>query len=107
MKLMNRKASGPDYIPAEKLKTLRHKIAGYMAKILNEHFKKGTSFEIREGLLVLIRKPGKTNTAGNFRSVLQLDTTRKVFANIVLARIKDKIEGYLSPSQTAYRKNHS
>ena len=106
-KLKNGKASGPDEIPAEILKALKHQIAEELAVIMNKHLETGADFEIGDGMLVYLWKPGKSNEAGNFSPVILLDTVWKVFANVVLARIRPKIENFLPSSQTAYRSSHS
>eukprot|EP00795_Rhopilema_esculentum_P010287 gene10287-18985_t len=97
-KLKNGKASGPDDIPAENLKTLKHQVTEELVVIMNSHFETGAEVDIGDGMLVPLRKPGKSNEAANFRPVILLDTVRKVFANVVLARIKPKVENFLPPS---------
>ena len=59
-------------------------------------------------ILLPIQKPGKPiGPLKNLRPINLLNIIRKKLSVITLTRIKDKINLYISPSQSAYRNNRS
>ena len=55
-----------------------------------------------------LQKPDKTKgVVINLRPVILLPTVKKILSNVLLARLKPKVDEYLSLSQSAYRQKRS
>ena len=104
MKLNNNRAPGCDGITAELIKYAPDELFHTITTILNSSLEKHQTIEIGKGILVPLQKPGKDKgPVKNLRPVILLLIVRKLLSNITLARMKQKYEQYLSPSQSAYR----
>ena len=102
------KAVGPENIPAESLKAASHTICPQLANIFNKAFENKEDLDINSGKLILLQKPGKpVGPVANLRPIVLLSIFRKVLSLVTLARIRDKIELYLSASQAGFRPNRS
>ena len=107
-KLRNGKATGPDSIPAEALKT----DAETMGEMLHPLFKKmweeeNIPCEWKEGYLVKMPKKGDLSNCGNYRGIMLLSIPGKVFYRILLDRMKDVIDPQLRDQQAGFRKDRS
>ena len=108
MKLNNNKSAGYDKITAELIKYGPQTLHSQIKTILNDCFEHHKQIDIGKGILVALQKPGKPKSpVKNLRPVIFLPIIRKILSNIVLQRIKPKVENYLSPSQSAYRQFRS
>lgn len=107
--LNNDKSPGIDRITSEQLKYAPSVIHKIIANALNRMLEKDESMEeINTGVLSLIQKPGKPKgPVGNLRPIFLLSNFRKMLSLIVLKRICDPIENYISHSQAAYRRKRS
>ena len=76
--------------------------------ILNNCVSNNIDIKTGFGLLAPLQKPGKTRgPVINLRPVILLPIIRKILSNVVLSRIKPKVDEYLSLSQSAYREKRS
>ena len=107
-KLNNNRSAGYDTITAELIKCGPEILQSIIKTILNNCFEQHKQIDIGKGILVALQKPGKPKgPVKNLRPVILLPIIRKILSNIVLQRIKPKVEKYLSPSQSAYRQYRS
>jgi exonuclease III len=110
-KLKNGRATGPDEMAGEQLKYGGARLWREIETILNKIFEKHESIsELKSGYLYPLNKkdkPGKFKTADMTRPLIFLAVLRKVLSLIVLSRIIDKVEEYLSMGQHAYRVGRS
>ena len=68
---------------------------------MNPFKKNNIDIEIRFGLLSAIQKPNKPKgPVTNSRPLTLLPSIRKILLNIVLSRIKDTVERYLSSTKS-------
>ena len=102
------KAVGPDGLPLEVLKAGGTEAAAFVADILNESYSLHKSVDIGDGILRALQKPGKpAGPLANLRPIVLLSLLRKVLSLIVLRRIRDKVDNYLSASQAGFRRGRS
>ena len=107
-KLNNNRSAGYDTITAELIKYGPENLRSIIKTILNNCFEQHKQIDIGKGILVALQKPGKPKgPVKNLRPVILLPIIRKILSNIVLQRIKPKVEKYLSQSQSAYRQYRS
>jgi exonuclease III len=107
-RLNNNRAAGYDNITAELLKYAPAEVYVDTATVLNKCFTHNEGIQVSKGLLVALPKPGKPKgPLKNLRPVILLPIIRKVLSILVLVRIKDRVEEYLSASQAAYREKRS
>ena len=104
-KLNNGRAFGKDGTPGELYRYGGPKLCEHLAKIYNTIFEKHEGIqEIGEGVLIVLNKlNGKPPDVTNSRPITLLNMIRKIFSNVVLFRIQDIIESFVSPSQSAFR----
>jgi exonuclease III len=106
--LRNGRAKGPDGIEGELLKYGPLQLAETMAIICNRIFETNqTVNEFTEGILIPLNKPGKKKKVENTRPITLLNTCRKALSNVVLHRIRSRVESYLSPAQSGFRQYRS
>lgn len=104
--MKNNKASGCDNISVEMVKY--GKIGIVISEVLNNIIEQKDKVELGKSLLKMIPKPKKEiGFVKDLRPINLLLTLRKILSNIILARIKGKVDNYLSYSQSAYRKGRS
>ena len=107
-KLHNNRSAGYDNISAELIKYGPENLHNILPTIINEAFEKHADIETGIGILVPLQKPGKVKgPVKNLRPIVLLPIIRKVLSNIVLERIRPKVEDFLSESQSAYRQYRS
>ncbi|VDO62624.1 unnamed protein product [Schistosoma margrebowiei] len=102
------KAAGPDYIPAEALKS-DIEVSTNMLHLL---FKKiweeeQVPMNWKEGHLIKIPKKGDLSKCGNYRGVTLLSAPGKAFNRVLLNRMKDAVDAKLRDQQAGFRKDRS
>ena len=108
MKLNNNRAPGYDKITAEMIKYGPEELHQKITSILNNCISNNLDINTGFGLLAPLQKPGKTKgPVTNLRPVILLPVIRKILSNVVLARIKPKVDEYFYLSQSAYREKRS
>ena len=106
--LNNNRAPGFDGMQAELLKYAPTEAKMMIRDILNECFEQKVDIELGRGILNALPKPNKPKgPPKNLRPVILLPTIRKTVSNIARTRIKEKVDNYLSPSQSAFREKRS
>ena len=107
-RLNNNRAMGPDKIPTEWVKYGGLGVAEIIMKIFNKMFEYHDKLEaLTEGILIPMNKPKEKHTMDKTRGITLLNTIRKVFTNLGNARMVEKLEAYLPPSQHGYRARRS
>jgi len=103
----NHKSLGPDGIPPEVLK------CGHVQRALLDIFNAAlkdpdnipdTFFH---AFLCSLHKKGSIEEATNYRGISLMSTVAKLFHLILLHRIRDALDKWVSPSQNAYRQSRS
>ena len=103
-KLRNNRAPGHDKITTEMVKYGPLKLYIEMSNVYNQCFENNEEIDVGSGILVPLPKPNKVKgPRKNLRPVILLPIIRKILSNILLCRIKAKVDEYLSHSQSAYR----
>ena len=106
--MSNNKASGPDNIQIELLKSAPPSISLELSEAFNNIFIQGQHTDIGKGTLILLQKPGKpVGPPANLRPIVLLPSARKILSLIALDRIKLKVDAYLSPAQAGFRQYKS
>ena len=107
-KLNSGRASGHDDIPAELFKCSADLLAQPIADIFNDALEHHEPLGLGKGVLILIQKPGKPKgPLTSVRPIVLLTTLRKTLSLVVLSRIAPKVDEYLSPSQSGFRRGRS
>ena len=109
MKLLkNRKAAGPDNIPAEALKTdtdtTAEALHPFFLKIWEEE---EVPADWKEGYLIKLTKQGDLSNCANYRGITLLLVPAKVFNRILLERMKNAVDPVLRDQQAGFRQNRS
>lgn len=109
--LKNKKAPGPDNIPAEVIKAIAHRRPQPLLRMYNACLREGIFPEVwKTQRLVLISKGKEDMTAPNaYRPLCMLDIAGKLLEKLLKPRIAAAIEeaGGLSDKQYGFRKNRS
>ena len=93
MKLNNNRAPGYDKITTEMIKYGPEKLNQKNTSILNNCISNNLDINTGFGLLASQQKQGKTKgPVKNLRPVILLPVIRKILSNVVLARIKPKVD---------------
>ena len=95
-KLKNGKASGPDNISAEMLKS-HNGIAEWLWDIVNKCWTEKNfpqDWKLAE-VVPLYKNKGKRSECGNYRGISLLSVPGKIFASIILNRCKDSLDQVL------------
>ena len=107
-KLNNNRSDGYDNISEELIKYGPDILRNILPTIMNEALEKHADTAAGNGILVPLTKPEKIKgSIKNLRSVIILPIIRKMLSNIVLERLKPRVEYFLSESQSAYRQFRS
>jgi len=105
VQLKNGKAAGKDGIPGELLKYAAPHLCTPIADIMNQGFEEGEQVNLGEGILICLQKPNKPKGAcSSLRPIVLLNTIRKAISIVTLNRISDKVNNFLSPFQSGFRK---
>ena len=105
-KLKNGKASGPDNISAEMLKS-HIGIAEWLWDIVNKCWTEENlpqDWKLAE-VVPLYKSKGKRSECWNYRGISLLSVPGKVFASIILNRCKDALDQVLREEQCGFRKS--
>ena len=104
-KLKNGKATGPDDISVEMLKS-HNGIAEWLWNIVNcwTEEKLPQDWKLAE-VVPLYKNKGKRSECGNYRGISLLSVLGKVFASINLNRCKDALDQMLREEQCGFRKS--
>lgn len=96
-----RKSPGPDGIPKEFYQRLFDVIHREINLVLNEALRGDFPPEFVEGVVVLVKKKGNSNTARSYRPISLLNVDYKIFSRMLKARLDDvmKLHGILSDGQ--------
>jgi hypothetical protein len=108
--MSNNKAPGEDGIAVELIKYGPPELIIEITQILNNVIEKHTllNTDIGKSILVTMQKPQKPiGPVKNLRPLNLLNVIRKILSNVTLARISNKIDMYISASQSAYRRGRS
>ena len=107
-KLNSGRACGHDDLPADLLKSTADLIAPSIATIFNDALEYHEPLDIGKGVLILLQKPGKpVGPLTSVRPIVLLSALRKTLSLIVLSRIATKVDNFLSPSQSGFRRGCS
>ena len=105
-KLKNCKASGPDNISVEMLKS-HIGIAEWLWDIVNKCWTEENlpqDWKLAE-VAPLYKNKGKRSECGNYRGISLLSVHGKAFASIILTRCKDALDQVLREEQCTFRKS--
>ena len=104
-KLNNGRACGYDSMPAEMLQYAADVVAQPIADIFNQSLEEHQPLSIGRGVLILLQKPGKKQgPLSSLRPIVLLTTLRKTLSLLVLNRIYKKVDGFLGPGQSGFRR---
>ena len=107
-KLNSGRACGHDDLPADLLKSTADLIAPATAEIFNDALDHHEPLDIGKGVLILLQKPGKpVGPLTSVRPIVLLSALRKTLSLVVLSRIATKVDNFLSPSQSGFRRGPS
>lgn len=105
-KLKTGKAPGHDCITAEMLKYMGEAAQEFLLKIFNEVGKVQMAPEDwQTGIITPIYKKGDSKECQNYRGITLLSVPGKLFARVLEARIREKVEDSLGESQCGFRPN--
>ena len=106
--LRNGKASGPDGIPAEALKTDVETSVEMLYPLFMKIWEEGqVPSEWKEGYLIKIPKKGDLSSCSNYRGITLLSIPSKVFNRVLLNRIKNAVDPLLRDQQAGFRTSRS
>ena len=106
--LKDGKAPGEDGICVEILKVGEPEISGVLAAIFKTMWEEERLPEDwQTGLLFKLPKKGDLGNCKNWRGIMQLSTTNKVFSKIILNRLGAGIDPQLRNEQAGFRKGKS
>lgn len=104
-KLKNNKACGLDRISAETIKAGGAPMNQLLLHIINTAWTQGKVPEDwSAGLITPVFKKGDKLDPGNYRAITLLSIPGKVFCRMILNRIQDTIEDYLTEEQCGFRR---
>ena len=108
-KVANNKAPGKDNINVELIKYAPAEIYKEIVNILNGIYERNdTKIKLGTDILLPLSKPKKTQgPVKDLRSITLLEVIRKILLKIFMNRTEDKINKYLSQSQSTYRTSRS
>ena len=99
--LKNNKATGPDDIPAEALKTDIDTSVELLYPLFTEIWEKEeVPSDWRDGYLIKLPKKGDLRTCSNYRGITLLSVPGKVFNRIILKRMKSEMDLWRYSTQT-------
>ncbi|XP_066289728.1 craniofacial development protein 2-like [Branchiostoma lanceolatum] len=108
MSLRNGKSAGPDDIPAEALDAdLGNSVIMLHSLFSRIWEEEQVPAEWKQGILVKLPKKGDLSNCSNYRGIVLLSTTGKVFNRILLERMRDAVDVKLRDEQAGFRKSRS
>ena len=103
-KLKNNKATGTNLIAAEMLKALEDGPLGKLMQLCNEIYNTGHwPKELKESIFLPIPKEPKATRCQEYRTIIIISQVTKLLLNIVIDRMKGKIEAELDDAQSGFR----
>ncbi|OQR89859.1 hypothetical protein ACHHYP_05994 [Achlya hypogyna] len=87
---LNKRAVGPDAIPAEVLKSIAASLVTSLARLINEALTKGEPINLGAGVL-------------NLHPIVLLNCVRKAVSRLVLTRIGPKVDAFIGPYKRELR----
>ena len=106
--LNNNKATEPDGIPAEALKTDIDTSVELLYPLFTEIWEKEeVPSDWRDGYLIKLPKKGDLSNCSNYRGITLLSVPGKVFNRIILERMKGEMDPWLRDQQAGFRPNRS
>ena len=106
--LKNGKAAGEDEVTAEMLKIETEFTPKLLQKIFHRIWEsENLPEEWKTGLIVKLPKKGDLTDCGNWRGIMLLSVTSKVFSRIVLNRMNTEVDKLLRKQQAGFRKGRS
>ena len=107
-KLKNGKAAGCDNIPPEAIKgggeVSEEVLLGFSNRIWNEE---KVPEEWKKDLLIKLPKKGDLSHCRNWRGIMLLNMTSKVFCRVILERVKTALDKKLRDEQAGFRAGRS
>ena len=103
-RLKNGRAAGPDGIPPELLKCATGPVAAALHSLILTVWREGkVPAEWRDGIITALYKgKGSKADCGNYRPITLLSVLGKVFAHVLLARIKPLLLTNRRPQQSGF-----
>ena len=102
------KAAGEDQVTAEMLKIEKENTPKILQKIFSNIWEtEELPCEWSTGLIVKLPKKGDLSECGNWRGIMLLSITSKIFSRIVLQRMNMETEPKLRKQQAGFRKGRS
>ena len=106
--LKRNKSPGSDGITAEMLQAGGEQLARQIHKLCNKAWHEGTiPEEWGKSILVPIPKKGDLSNCSNYRTISLINHTGKVLLIVLLNRLKNHLDPYLSDEQAGFRKDRS
>lgn len=106
--LKRNKSPGPDGITAEMLQAGGEQLARQIHQVCNKAWREGTiPDDWGKSILVPIPKKGDLSNCANYRTISLINHTGKVFLTVLLNRLKNQLDPYLSEEQAGFRKDRS
>ena len=106
-KLKNGKAAGPDHIQPELLKHAESIIPRLTNLFNTVWHKQEVPSEWKDGIIIPLPKKGDLSDCNNWRGITLLSVPGKVFASIVLNRLRDGVEAHLRTEKAGFRSGRS
>ena len=107
-KLNSGRTCGHDDLPADLLKSTADLVARSITTLSNDALEHHVPLDIGKGVLILLQKPGKpVGPLTSVRPIVLLSALRKTLSLIVFSRIATKLDNFLSPSQSGFRRGRS
>ena len=105
----NNKATGPDGIYAEHLKTLSPDLTEPLTLLLNECLRNNTiPQQWRKSIIVVIHKgKGRKDDPNNYRGIALENTMYKLFSKILLGRIEQRLRAIIPRNQFGFTPGRS
>ncbi|CAF2091543.1 unnamed protein product [Rotaria magnacalcarata] len=106
--LKRNKSSGSDGVTAEMLQAGGEPLSRQIHKLCNKAWHEGTiPEEWGKSILVPIPKKGDLSNCSNYRTISLINHTGKVLLIVLLNRLKNHLDPYLSEEQAGFRKDRS
>ena len=97
------KSPGPDTLPAEFYQDFEFLVAGHFLGAIQESIRNGSMApDIRSGIITLIYKKGDPREVRNYRPITLLNVDYKIFAHMLVSRLKVCIDDIVTPCQLGF-----
>jgi hypothetical protein len=106
--LKRNKSPGSDGVTAEMLQAGGESLSREIHKLCNKAWHEGTiPQEWGKSILIPIPKKGDLSNCSNYRTISLINHTGKVLLIVLLNRLKNQLDPYLSEEQAGFRKDRS